>query len=58
VMRVVARLSAQQRTAFMLRFIEELSIQEVDQIMGLEQGTVKSHLSRALAAVRSAMQEG
>jgi RNA polymerase sigma-70 factor (ECF subfamily) len=58
VMRVVSSLPAQQRTAFTLRFVEELSMQEVAAVMGLEEGTVKSHLSRALSKVRGAKREG
>ncbi len=52
VMRLVASLPEQQRTAFLLRFVEELSLEEIAQIMGLECGTVKSHLARAVAALR------
>jgi RNA polymerase sigma-70 factor (ECF subfamily) len=57
VMHVVASLSGQQRTAFMLRFVEDMSIQEIADSMGLEPGTVKSHLARAVGAVRRMKQE-
>ncbi len=48
----VDRLPPQQRTVFLLRFVDEMSLNEVAQVMELELGTVKSHLSRALATVR------
>ncbi len=48
----VKTLSPQQQTVFHLRFLEELSIEEVAQVMGVETGTVKSHLSRAIHALR------
>jgi RNA polymerase sigma-70 factor (ECF subfamily) len=51
-MAAVKSLSPQQRTVFHLRFIEELSLEEVAGAMGVEVGTVKSHLSRAVNALR------
>jgi RNA polymerase sigma-70 factor (ECF subfamily) len=53
----VDELSANQRTAFVLRFVEEMSIEEISQSMDIETGTVKSHLARALAAVRKKTKE-
>lgn len=50
--RLVDQLPARQREVFLLRFVEEMSLEEIAQAMGLETGTVKSHLSRALTAVR------
>lgn len=52
VARAVDRLPARQREVFLLRFVEELSLEEIAQGTELKTGTVKSHLSRALAAVR------
>lgn len=49
----VAGLSERQRSIFLLRFQEELEIPEIAEITGLPVGTVKSHLYRALAAVRT-----
>jgi RNA polymerase sigma-70 factor, ECF subfamily len=51
-MEAVKTLSAQQQTVFHLRFLEELSLEEIAQAMGIETGTVKSHLSRAVNALR------
>lgn len=48
----VRTLSPQQQTAFRLRYIEELALEEIATAMGLELGTVKSHLSRAVSALR------
>lgn len=52
VMRAVARLSPQQRTVFTLRFVEEMTIEEIATATELETGTVKTHLSRAVGALR------
>jgi RNA polymerase sigma-70 factor (ECF subfamily) len=49
----VANLSDRQRTVFLLRFLEELDIPEIASVTGLPLGTVKSHLYRAINAVRT-----
>ncbi|MBI1750429.1 MAG: sigma-70 family RNA polymerase sigma factor, partial [Acidobacteria bacterium] len=49
---VVDGLPTRQRAVFLLRFVEEMTIEEIAQATGLETGTVKSHLHRALSAVR------
>ncbi len=46
------KLSPQQRTAFTLRFFEEMSLEEIAHVMEVEVGTVKAHLFRAVNAVR------
>jgi RNA polymerase sigma-70 factor (ECF subfamily) len=51
-MQAVKSLSPQQQTAFHLRFLEELSTEEIADAMGVGIGTVKSHLSRAVNALR------
>jgi RNA polymerase sigma-70 factor, ECF subfamily len=53
VWRAVEELSERQRTVFLLRFIEELELSEIAETTGLSEGTVKAHLSRALARVRT-----
>lgn len=45
----------EQRTAFVLAEIQELSMSEIAQIEGVEVGTVKSRLSRARERLRQAM---
>jgi len=48
----VRKLSAQQRAVFVLRFVEELSLEEIAEATSLKLGTVKTHLFRAVHAVR------
>ena len=54
---VVASLSQQQRTIFLLRFAEEMSLAEIAAVLGLKTGTVKAHLFRATEKVRAALKE-
>ena len=49
----VGRLSDRQRSIFLLRFMEEMEIPEIATATGLPLGTVKSHLYRAIDAVRA-----
>jgi len=53
----VATLSQQQRTIFLLRFAEEMSLAEIAVILRLRTGTVKAHLFRATAKVRETVRE-
>lgn len=53
----VAGLSEQQRTIFMLRFAEELSLAEVAEVLGLKVGSVKAQLFRATTHVRKTLKE-
>ncbi|HZQ91849.1 MAG TPA: sigma-70 family RNA polymerase sigma factor [Terriglobales bacterium] len=48
----VETLSGQQRAVFVLRFVEELTLEEIAQATSLSVGTIKSHLARAVSAVR------
>jgi RNA polymerase sigma-70 factor, ECF subfamily len=52
----VEALPGKQRSVFLLRFVEGMELPEIATAMGLHVGTVKSHLHRALAAVRKAME--
>src|SRR5205085_2753626 len=54
---VVKRLPSQQRSIFLLRFVEELDIADIASATGLAQGTVKTHLFRAVRAVRKVVRE-
>ena len=45
-------LSVNQRTIFLMRFIEEMDIDEICQATGMHNSTVKTHLHRAVKAVR------
>jgi RNA polymerase sigma-70 factor, ECF subfamily len=49
----VQKLSRRQREVFLLRFVEEMELREIADLMGMKESTVKSHLYRALTAVRS-----
>ena len=49
----VATLTERQRTVFLLRFVEELDLQDIAQITGMPISTVKTHLYRGLAAIRA-----
>jgi RNA polymerase sigma-70 factor (ECF subfamily) len=49
------QLSDRQRMIFQLKVFEEMRISEIAQMMGLAEGTVKSHLFRATQIVRGAL---
>jgi len=46
------RLPERQRTVFLLRFVEDMDLLEIACATGMKEGTVKTHLFRALRAVR------
>ena len=50
-------LSAQQRTALVLRYGHDLPVAEVAQMLGVELATAKTHLVRGLAKLRDLMEE-
>ena len=45
-------LPLKQRTVFLLRFVEEMDLLEIAAATGMKEGTVKTHLFRALQTVR------
>jgi RNA polymerase sigma-70 factor (ECF subfamily) len=55
VWKAVEGLSERQRTVFLLRYVEEQELREIARATGLNEGTVKAHLSRAVARVRAAL---
>jgi RNA polymerase sigma-70 factor (sigma-E family) len=57
VLAALRRLPDRQREALVLRFYLELSEAEIAQAMGISQGTVKSTVSRALAALGRLLRE-
>jgi RNA polymerase sigma-70 factor (ECF subfamily) len=54
---MVNDLPNQQRAVFVLRFLEEMSIEEIAQVTSLRPGTIKTHLFRAVSAVRGHLKE-
>jgi len=53
----VDSLSHQQRAIFLLRFAEEMSLEEVAKLLRIKVGTVKAHLFRATGKVREVLKE-
>jgi RNA polymerase sigma-70 factor (ECF subfamily) len=58
VQRALASLEEEHRELIVLRDLEGLSYEEIVQITGLPDGTVKSRLHRARAALRDAIERG
>jgi RNA polymerase sigma-70 factor (sigma-E family) len=50
--RALARLPIRQRQVVILRFYEDMSVEQTAELLGFSTGTVKSHTSRALARLR------
>lgn len=48
----LAKLSDRQRAVFTLRHFEDLRLEEIATVLGLDVGTVKAHMARALAKLR------
>ncbi|MBV8816960.1 MAG: RNA polymerase sigma factor [Acidobacteriaceae bacterium] len=53
----MGRLSDRQRSVFTLRHYEDLSLAEIGEILSLDVGTVKAHLSRALGKLREELKD-
>ena len=51
------QLSAQQRTALVLRYGHDLGVPEIAELLGVELATAKTHLVRGLAKLRDLMEE-
>lgn len=55
--KAAASLSERQRTVFLLRFVEDMDLLEIAAVTGMKEGTVKTHLFRAVQAVRLGLEE-
>jgi RNA polymerase sigma-70 factor (ECF subfamily) len=51
-----ANLPARQRTVFLLRFVEDMDLLEIAEVTRMKEGTVKTHLFRALRSVRARLE--
>jgi len=55
--KAAASLPERQRTVFLLRFVEDMDLLEIAAVTGMKEGTVKSHLFRAVQSVRLGLEE-
>ncbi|MFI1353715.1 SigE family RNA polymerase sigma factor [Streptomyces sp. NPDC020898] len=53
----LARLAPKQRAVLVLRYWEDLSVNDTADLLGMRVSTVKSHTARGIAAMRAAVQE-
>src|SRR5437016_739650 len=51
------RLSARQRAVFSLRHFEDMSLEEIGNLLGLDVGTVKAHMFRAVSKLREELRD-
>jgi RNA polymerase sigma-70 factor (sigma-E family) len=56
--RLCTSLPAQQRAAVVLRFYQDLSFADIAAALGCPEATARSHVHRALAAMRTRLEEG
>jgi RNA polymerase sigma-70 factor (ECF subfamily) len=52
----VEGMKEQQRSVFLLRYVEDLKVSEIALATGLNESTVKTHLYRALKIVRTELE--
>jgi RNA polymerase sigma-70 factor, ECF subfamily len=56
--RAAGKLSERQRTVFLLRFVEDMDLLEIAAVTGMKEGTVKTHLFRAVQSLRLGLERG
>ena len=54
-LRLIAELPPRQRAVIALRFYEDLAVEQIADILGCREVTVRTHLSRALARLQTAV---
>ncbi|WP_216658508.1 RNA polymerase sigma factor [Nocardioides sp. zg-1230] len=54
----LAKLAPAQRDVLVLHYFEDLPVRDVSALLGMPEGTVKSHLSRGRDALREALALG
>lgn len=50
--KATGKLPLRQRLVFLMRFVEDMSVQEIAAATGMREGTIKSHLFRAVKTIR------
>jgi RNA polymerase sigma-70 factor (ECF subfamily) len=53
----LARLSARQRAVFVLRHYNGRNLEEIGELLGLDVGTVKAHMFRAVSKLREELRD-
>jgi len=53
----LGKLSVRQRSVFVLRHDEDRSLEEIGEILGLDVGTVKAHMARAVRKLREELRD-
>ena len=53
----IERLSPRQRAVFTLRHYEDMNLEEISQVLGLDVGTVKAHMFRAVSKMRDELRD-
>jgi RNA polymerase sigma-70 factor (ECF subfamily) len=55
--RALEKLSRNQKTVFLMKFSEEMTVAEISEVLAMPVKTVRTHLHRALKSVRSQLGE-